>query len=386
MMSDNGIHVCGRCEKVFKLASGVRRHLQRKIPCRKPLHSCVNCNKLFVSAETLRRHMKLYCNLKATTHEVNTDGNVSSLYDTTYKREDAASSELSVQTSTVFPEVLKSMITLTRPLTPIGPSPTHILSKKIPQTTDLGMSGLELLPSPSTLSPQSPKSPLNDIWGFETDVNDTPVIIDLQDEKRKEQYGQNDGVDIENSDANLTSLLNTICNSDVVPPLNNPGYFEILQELQQSPLAPQPLESLPPSPLLINKEVTQEFDAMMINADKPVPELQNSRKDDKNIWTYFNDLLFQWGQEVVRMDGTVRYMSSKIEVTSILDELLRDGLINPRDHSKMIYVNKLFTRLHCLVESNPVNKREILEILLELFEMGKISKCDFIGICLQILE
>ena len=91
--------------------------------------------------------------------------------------------------------------------------------------------------------------------------------------------------------------------------------------------------------------------------------------------------------EILRLEGKFKSNALvKGEVIKVVDRLLQDGLISLREHEHLAYTNELFVRLHDLINMNmhSVNRREIIDILANLFEMGKITKTVFIEICVNI--
>ena len=106
-----------------------------------------------------------------------------------------------------------------------------------------------------------------------------------------------------------------------------------------------------------------------------------------NILYRFDDMLMQWMNEVIRMEGTFKNNATiKDEVAGVLDRMLQDGLISMYEHGQMIYTNQLFVRLHDLIHMNmhALNRREIMDILVKLFEMGKITNTVLVEMCINI--
>ena len=106
-----------------------------------------------------------------------------------------------------------------------------------------------------------------------------------------------------------------------------------------------------------------------------------------NILYCFDQILLQWMDEILRLEG--KFANNAIvkgEVARVVDRLLQDGLLSCYEHGQLTYVNHLFIRLHDLIHMNmhAVNRREIVDILANLFEMNKISKTVFIEMCVNI--
>ena len=103
----------------------------------------------------------------------------------------------------------------------------------------------------------------------------------------------------------------------------------------------------------------------------------------------FDGVLIAWMNEILKLEGTVRNNDIvRLEVSKVIERLLQDGLISPYEHDSLSHANTLFVRLHDLISMKVFSdnrKREVLEILIDLFEMNKITKPMFVELCLNIL-
>ena len=80
-------YYCESCDRYFKWRVGLKRHLNRKVPCRKALFSCTACKKVFVSKSSLKKHVNLYCKEIIRPVQVKQDNSLSSLLDALYNNE-----------------------------------------------------------------------------------------------------------------------------------------------------------------------------------------------------------------------------------------------------------------------------------------------------------
>ena len=72
----------------------------------------------------------------------------------------------------------------------------------------------------------------------------------------------------------------------------------------------------------------------------------------------------------------------------VIDRMLQDGLISSHEHDDMSETNKLFVRLHDLIHLKTYTlyrKREIIDILINLFEIGRLTRSTFMELlCINI--
>ena len=66
--------------------------------------------------------------------------------------------------------------------------------------------------------------------------------------------------------------------------------------------------------------------------------------------------------------------------------MLQDGLLPERDYEDLTYTSTLFMQLHDLIcMYNPrFNKRKVIELLIKLYDMRRISKSVLIEICVKL--
>ena len=102
----------------------------------------------------------------------------------------------------------------------------------------------------------------------------------------------------------------------------------------------------------------------------------------------FDEVLVEWMDEILCLEGKVRSNAIvKGEVAKVIDRMLEDGLISNYEHQCMLETNKLFVRLHDLIhmKTYTINrKREIIDILATLFEIGRLTKNAFVELCVNI--
>ena len=148
-------------------------------------------------------------------------------------------------------------------------------------------------------------------------------------------------------------------------------------------------DNIPPTPANIN-EAYNPFEPSFKEA---VNEQQQHQEEEVPASTegsapfYFDEMIQVWMDEILRLEG--KFMNNVVvrgEVGGAIDRMLADGLISPNDHANLKYANQLFLRLHDLIYMNMNfhNRREIVDILANLFEIGKISKAVFIEMCVNI--
>jgi hypothetical protein len=119
----------------------------------------------------------------------------------------------------------------------------------------------------------------------------------------------------------------------------------------------------------------------------PPPSQAGTTRENNEILNHLNDILSCWLGEVQRLEGT--YTSDKIvkkDIHSILSRMLQDGLLPEQDYNNLVYTSNLFIRLHDLVGMyNPVlHKREVIGLLIKLYDMRRISECVFTEICIKL--
>ena len=122
-------------------------------------------------------------------------------------------------------------------------------------------------------------------------------------------------------------------------------------------------------------------------APPPPPSQADPTRENNEILNHLDDILSCWLGEVQRLEGT--YTSDAIvkkDIHSILSRMLQDGLLAEQDYNNLVYTSNLFIRLHDLVGMyNPVlHKREVIGLLIKLYDMRRISECVFTEICIKL--
>ena len=66
--------------------------------------------------------------------------------------------------------------------------------------------------------------------------------------------------------------------------------------------------------------------------------------------------------------------------------MLADGLLPEKDYNDLIFTSNLFIRLHDLIcMYNPkLHKREVIELLIQLYNMNKITAEVLTEICIKL--
>ena len=132
------------------------------------------------------------------------------------------------------------------------------------------------------------------------------------------------------------------------------------------------------------------FDTIRFSPDPEIqqqPPLPAPTQENSDILHTFDDILTSWLREVQRLEGV--YISDaaiKKNVSSILSRMLQDGLLSERDYEDLTYTSTLFMQLHDLIcMYNPtLNKRKVIELLIKLYDMRRISKSVLIEICVKL--
>ena len=326
---------CGRCDRYFRWKVGLQRHMERKRPCRKAMYSCSDCNRVFVSTQSLGKHKTLYCKFKPVlvkeevpAIENTSSATLSDLLDALYNRDHQhlpATTE--IDPTTTFSDLLST-----------------------------------LMPSPSSPPPPYDEQVLAAAAAAaaaDIKQDDNPFEAAFSEAIQQQQQQQQQ-------------------------PADEPILYSFNEQHQQE----QEQEQQP-----ADKPILYRFDEQQQPADEPniysFFDQQQQPADDEpnNILYRFDDMLMQWMNEIIRMEGNFRNTATvKGEVAKVLDRMLQDGLISMHEHGQMIYTNQLFVRLHDLIHMNmhSLNRREIMDILVNIFEMGKITKTVFVEMCINI--
>ena len=195
------------------------------------------------------------------------------------------------------------------------------------------------------------------------------------------------------SSVTLSNLLDALYNRDhqqipATTPIDPSITFsDLISTLNlSSPRSTPP--SQPTSTAITKREMVDDnpFDADFAEAIEQPLEIPPTQAE-QNVLYCFDDMLIQWMSEVARMEGSFRNNATvKGEVERVLGGMLKDGLMSSHEHDQMIHANRLFVRLHDLIHMNmhSFNRREMIEILVDLFEMGKITKVVLIEMCMNI--
>lgn len=335
---------CDQCERYFKWKVSLKRHKARKTPCRKAMYSCSDCNNGFVSHQSLSKHKALYCKWKPVLvkEEVVVENNgtatLSDILDALYNRDhEQIPSDTPIDTTTTLSDLLNTLMnqydatTFMEAAMPPPPPPcTQVVTTQVNTIT----------------TPNNNNTSFTDnaVYNNVVPINNYAAAADAADDFVP----------------SFTSRSNPKHCTDNIEPLFtiNPFCGEIPAPV---PLAPVPV------PAAIDQHP--------------------SAADADNILYCFDQVLLQWMDEILQLEG--KFANNAIvkgEVARVVDRLLQDGLLSCYEHGQLTYVNHLFIRLHDLIHMNmhAVNRREIVGILANLFEMNKISKTVFVEMCVNI--
>ena len=207
-------------------------------------------------------------------------------------------------------------------------------------------------------------------------------LLNALDNRDSEQIPLDTVIDTATS---VDELLNRLMYGNLTPPMIEDDQKSVLVSPPAIVVPPTFVtpQAVPPTPAAIDED-HNPFDAAFASHALPVPF---NHPVEVPTYQEFNDILIQWTDEILRLEGKFRHhLLVKDETFNIIDRMLQDGLISTFDHGNMMYINRLFIRLHDLIHMNisSFNRREIIEILANLFEMGKLTKTAFIELCVNI--
>ena len=118
-----------------------------------------------------------------------------------------------------------------------------------------------------------------------------------------------------------------------------------------------------------------------VKCDNPVPT------KDNDILNHFDTILTTWLREVQRLEGTCRSdVVVKEDIYAILSRMLEDGLIFEQEYKDLVYTTDLFVKLSTLISIYipALHKREIIELLVKLYDMSKINANLLVEFCLKL--
>ena len=195
------------------------------------------------------------------------------------------------------------------------------------------------------------------------------------------------------TEIDATTTFSDLLSTLMPPPPSPSPYHDIKQEIPNNPFeaafseAIQQQQQQQQEQQQQEQQQEQQQQQQQQQQQEEQQEQEQTADESNNILYCFDDMLMQWMNEIVRMEGNFRNNATvKGEVARVLDRMLQDGLLPMHEHSQMIYVNQLFVRLHDLIHMNmhTINRREIMDILVNLFEMGKITKSVLVEMCVNI--
>ena len=118
-----------------------------------------------------------------------------------------------------------------------------------------------------------------------------------------------------------------------------------------------------------------------VKCDNPIPT------KDNDILNHFDAILTTWLREVQRLEGTCRSdVVVKEDIYAILSRMLEDGLIFEQEYKDLVYTTDLFVKLSTLISIYipALHKREIIELLVKLYDMSKINANLLVEFCLKL--
>ena len=347
---DMSLFYCNQCERSFKWKVSFKRHQERrKTPCRKPMYSCGDCSKDFTSHQSLGKHKNLYCKFRMQQPTLQL----------------SSSPFLAQSTATTATISRTTMPKLVKEEAPVADSSSRTLSSIIdalyrrdsnecPSTT--------AAPAAST----SMSTSINDLLDQLMNGNLSPPRFSLpswfDDDQQQHQQKQQE-------------CQNQISAADKCRYVPSP--------LIEQKVVPSVTESIVHPPVLINNQYDQTA-----AADSSIPIDDAACNDISGLLHCFDEMLVAWMDEILRLEGKVRSNAIvKGEVAKVINRMLQDGLISDYEHESLSHTNKLFIRLHDLIYMKTFSlnrKREIVDILADLFEMHRITKSVFVELCINI--
>ncbi len=105
---------------------------------------------------------------------------------------------------------------------------------------------------------------------------------------------------------------------------------------------------------------------------------------DGELLNHLENTLKSWLHEIQRLEGTCKSdVTLKNDIYQILYRMLQDGLLKEQEYNDLMYTSKLFIKLQELINMYipSLHKRDIIKLLLELYDMRRIDKFALIEVC-----
>ena len=339
---------CNRCERSFKWKVSFERHQKRKTPCRKATYSCSDCGNFFVSQQSLIKHKNSYCKYNVV---LSSPSLPSSLGKQVKEADITAGGMSNTQT----------------PCIPLDGLPPH-------HQDDCN----ELLTPSGIMHDVSPAAhpSLDNTSSTLQSTSMSDLFNHLWDDNLQCWNGQAVSEDNKHHVPTHSPATSGIGGNDDVA-MSPPTVVDPRKPRDVTHDAAATATIVTPSGCQHQSSTETSFEPSAVHDDV------------NNVLRCFDEVLVAWMDEILRLEGKIRSNAMlKEEVARVIDRMLQDGLISTHEHDHMSETNKLFVRLHDLIHLKtytPDRKREIMDILIRLFEIGRLARSAFIELlCINI--
>ena len=184
------------------------------------------------------------------------------------------------------------------------------------------------------------------------------------------------------------------------PPPNTYFHNDSLQELlDQINFSPMMTNNDNDNIIIADEEEEGECKAANIHAhdndivnvvvvdDNDNEEKLQRQEDGQEVLNHFDSILTSWLYEIQRLEDTCKSHSIvKDKILESLYRMLQDGLLSTIEYNDLVYTSNLFIKLHDLITVYlpAIHKRSVIDILIELYEMKKITRAVFIEMCVNL--
>ena len=158
---------------------------------------------------------------------------------------------------------------------------------------------------------------------------------------------------------------------------SNDSLQELLNQIQFSPMMSSNIED--DKPLVSTADAT--------DADADAADHNELPPHDHKVLNHLDDILTTWLIEIQRLEGVYKSHSVvKEEIFGVIDRMLQDGLLSNVEYNDLVYTTNLFIRLHDLITMYipSCHKQSVVEILVDLYEMKKITRTVLIELCVNL--
>ena len=338
---------CDRCERSFKWKVSFKRHQKRKTPCRKATYSCSECGNFFVSQQSLIKHKNSYCKynvvlssppLPSSLGKQMKEEDITTVGDTSYARTPSAL----LNGLSYHQDECDELLTPSRML--------HDVSLSHPSLDNTSF----------TLQSTSMSDLFDHLW----------------DDNLQCWNGRTVSEDSKHHVPAHSPATTTIGRNDDTT-MSSSGVVD--------PRTPRIVTHDATAAAVVTSSGCQHQSSTETSFEPSVVH------DDVNnaVLHCFDEVLIAWMDEILRLEGKIRSNAVlRGEVAMVIDRMLQDGLISSHEHDDMSETNKLFVRLHDLIHLKTYTlgrKREIIDILINLFEIGRLTRSTFMELlCINI--